>query len=42
MQTVHILGTEYKIIVSTAKKNKDLETRNGYMDYSVKEIVKKR
>lgn len=38
MQTVNILGTEYKIIRATKEENKKLERALGYCDYTTKEI----
>lgn len=37
--TVNILGTEYKIINATESEKPKLKECDGYMDYSVKEIV---
>lgn len=37
--TANILGTEYNIIITTAKKKPKLHKCDGYMDHSIKEIV---
>lgn len=41
MRTVNILGTEYKIIVANEEEKPKLKALgcDGYMDYSIKEIV---
>ncbi len=39
MQTVNVLGTEYKIVQSDSGKDVMLEEADGYCDYTIKELV---
>ena len=39
MKKISILGTEYTIIIADAEQKPKLKSCDGYMDYSIKEIV---